>query len=79
MLTDKNNAILSIKLKIIAGIAKIVKTESYEKRLPADMIKIINSTYIDSRYLKKDQESLTYRKKQLKKKLYKEEAFEKKK
>jgi len=38
--------------------------------LPGDIIKIINSTFIDTRYLKKDQDTLSYKKKQLKKKLY---------
>ena len=72
---EKNIAMIGIKAKIINGISKIIKEEENEKRLPIDIIKILNSTFIDSRYLKKDQESFNYRKKQLKKKLYKQEAL----
>lgn len=79
MLTDKNIAMIGAKAKIIGGIAKIIKSEQYEKRLPADIIKILNCTYVDTRYLKKDQDTLNYKKKQLKKRLYREEALENKK
>ena len=79
MLTDKNIAMIGIKVKIINGIAKLIKEEENEKRLPEDLVKILNSTYIDTRYLKKDQETLVYKKKLLKKKLYRQEALENKK
>ncbi len=38
--------------------------------LPDDLLKIINSTHIDTKYLQKDQEAIKFRKKKLTKKLY---------
>lgn len=49
-LAEKNIATLSAKAKIINGIAALLK-EKAESQLPNDLIKIVNSTFIDSRYL----------------------------
>lgn len=71
MLSDKNIATLKIKAKIINGVALIIK-EKPEQHLPDELIKIVNSTYIDSRYLEKDSEVLKFKKKKLSKKLYRQ-------
>ncbi len=42
------------------------------------MIKILNLTYLDSRYLERDRDTLNFKKKKLKKRMYKQEAFDKK-
>ena len=60
---------ISCKSRIISGISKIIINEEHE--LP-EIIKILNCTFIDSQYLKKDMDSFTYKKKKFKKKLYKE-------
>jgi hypothetical protein len=49
-LADKNIAKLSAKAKIVNGIATLLK-EKAEQQLPNDLIKVVNSTHIDSRYL----------------------------
>lgn len=51
------------------GIASLLK-EKAENQLPNDLIKIVNSTFIDSRYLEKDRDALKFKKKRLTKKLY---------
>ncbi len=68
-LADKNIATLSAKARIINGIATLLKEKS-EHQLPNDLVKIVNSTFIDSRYLKKDRDVLKIKKKRLTKKLY---------
>lgn len=42
------------------------------------MVKILNSTKIDSRYLERDRDALDFKKKKLKQKLYRQDAYEKK-
>jgi hypothetical protein len=53
MLEDNNIAMIGIKSKIISGVAKFI-INADEKTIPNDLIQILNSTYIDTRYLKKD-------------------------
>jgi hypothetical protein len=77
-LADKNMATLSVKARIINGIATLLKEKS-ENQLPHDLIKIVNATFIDSRYLTKDRDVLKFKKKKLTKKLYREQEIEKKK
>jgi len=38
----------------------------------------LNATYIDSRYLEKDRDALNFKKKKVKQRMYRQEAFEKK-
>lgn len=71
-LADKNIATLSAKAKIVNGIAALLK-EKTQQQLPNDLVKIVNSTHIDSRYLEKDREVLNFKKKKLTKKLYREQ------
>jgi hypothetical protein len=70
-------ATVSVKVRIINGVAQLIKKQE-DKDLPNDLIKILNSTYIDSRYLERDQNSLTFKKKKVKQRMYKQEAFDKK-
>jgi hypothetical protein len=42
------------------------------------LVKILNSTKIDSRYLERDRDALDFKKKKLKQKLYRQDAYEKK-
>lgn len=79
MLEDKNIAMISSKARIISAVGKHIVNNENEKALPEDLIKILNKTHIDTNYLKKDMDSFEYRKKQVKKRLYKEKAFEDKK
>jgi hypothetical protein len=71
-LSDKNIATLKIKAKIVNSIAVLLK-ERPEKTLPDDLIKIVNSTHIDTSYLSKDSEALKFKKKKLTKRLYKQQ------
>lgn len=71
-LSDKNIATLKIKSKIISGIAALLK-EKPENSLPDDLIKIVNSTHINTDYLNKDAEVLKFKKKKLSKKLYRQQ------
>ena len=79
MLEDKNIAMISSKARIITAIGKLIVNSENEKTLPEDLIKVLNKTHIDTNYLKKDADSFEYKKKQVKKRLYKEKAFEEKK
>lgn len=77
LLKDQNIATVSIKVKIINCIAQLIKKKD-DRDLPNDLIKILNSTHIDTRYLERDREALVFKKKKIKQRLYKQEAFEKK-
>jgi hypothetical protein len=61
------------KAKVLSDIASLFKQKS-EQALPDRLVKIINSTYIDARYLEKDMEALKFQKKKLSKKLYRQQA-----
>lgn len=77
-LADKNVSTFKAKARIIAELAALVKTRP-ESALPNDLIRMVNSTFVDFRYLEKEEDSLKFRKKQLTKKLYKKQAQEKRK
>jgi hypothetical protein len=64
-------ATFSIKAKIINCISQLIKKKS-DSELPDDLIKMLNSTYIDSNYLQKDRDVLNFKKKKLKKRIYKQ-------
>ena len=78
MLSNKNVAMLKIKSKIINGIAVMIK-EKGQGQLPDNLVKIVNTTYIDTRYLEKDQQVLKFKKKKLTKKMYRQQEMDKKK
>ena len=70
-LSDKNIAMLETKAKLIGLIGNMIR-EKPENQLPQDLIKIVNSTYIDPKYLDKNKQSFEFQKKKFKKKLYRE-------
>ena len=74
---DQNVATVGIKVRIINGVAQLIKRQE-DNNLPNDLIKILNSTYIDSKYLERDRDSLNFKKKKVKQRMYKQEAYEKK-
>jgi hypothetical protein len=77
-LADRNMATCKAKTRILIDIAALVKNRP-ENTLPDGLIKVINSTHIDSRYLEKEVESIKFHKKKMTKKLYRQQAAEKKK
>lgn len=77
-LADKNMSTFKAKAKLLSDIAALIKSKS-EQALPNGLIKMVNGTFIDSRYLEKDVEALKFQKKKLSKKLYRQQAAEKKK
>jgi hypothetical protein len=50
LLGDKNISTVATKIKIITGIGQLIKKND-ESTLPGDLIKVLNSVCIDSRYL----------------------------
>lgn len=77
-LADKNISTFKAKAKLLSDIAGLFKQKT-EKVLPDRLVKIINRTYIDARYLTKDLEALKFQKKRMSKRLYRQQAAEKKK
>ena len=74
---DKNLGTLKAKTTVVASIAALVKDRP-EKSLPDGLIALVNATHIDGRYLEKEKHSMEFKKKKMKKKLYRQQALDEK-